>query len=187
MKKIPLGAKTFLYPMPVALIGAMVNNKPNYMPVAWCTIVEDNPPLILAVLDKNHYTAAGIRKNKCFSVNIPGANIITAVDYCGIYSGKKRDKSSVFTSFFGKLKTVPMVKECPLNLECTLFKTLSLGLDVNIFVGEIVETYCNKTCLTKGIPDVAKMKTFVYTTKDRQYRAIGKIFAKAWSVGKNYQ
>ena len=50
-------------------------------------------------------------------------------DYCGLVSGEKTDKSHVFDVFYGSLKTAPMIKECPVNLECQLIQMLlELGL-----------------------------------------------------------
>ena len=37
--KVPLGAQPFLCPLPVVLVGALVNGKPNYATVAYCGIV----------------------------------------------------------------------------------------------------------------------------------------------------
>ena len=38
-------------------------------------------------------------------------------DYCGLYSGRKVDKSRLFEVFYGELKTAPLIMECPVNLE----------------------------------------------------------------------
>ena len=46
MKQVKMGAQTLLYPMPAVLVGAMVNEKANFMTAAWCGIAASTPPAI---------------------------------------------------------------------------------------------------------------------------------------------
>jgi flavin reductase (DIM6/NTAB) family NADH-FMN oxidoreductase RutF len=68
------------------------------------------------------------------------------VDYCGLYSGKKRDKSKILQAFYGVLGTVPHIQECPLNHECKVIHSLDLG-GHTLVVEEIIQimTGCFKT------------------------------------------
>jgi flavin reductase (DIM6/NTAB) family NADH-FMN oxidoreductase RutF len=92
MKKIRIGSKIPVYPMPVALIGAHVNDKPNFLTVAWWSMVNFKPPLIAVVINKGHYTNKGIKENKTFSINIPSSEMVKATDYCSTVSGFEKDK-----------------------------------------------------------------------------------------------
>jgi flavin reductase (DIM6/NTAB) family NADH-FMN oxidoreductase RutF len=56
MKKVKMGAQTLLYPMPAVLVGAMVNDKPNFMTAAWCGIAASTPPAISVALRRARYT-----------------------------------------------------------------------------------------------------------------------------------
>jgi flavin reductase (DIM6/NTAB) family NADH-FMN oxidoreductase RutF len=105
------------------------------------------------------------------------------VDYCGIYSGHKIDKSQIFQVDYGKLNTAPLIQECPLNLECNVIHSLELGSHV-LFIGEIMETYINADCLTDGEVDPAKIDPLIYTTGARQYQRLGDIVGRAWEIGK---
>src|SRR5689334_8351141 len=116
MLREKLGAIPALYPMPIVLIGANVNGKPNYMVVGSCGIVEYEPAMIAISMNRGHYTTSGIRHNSTFSVNIPPATMVDGVDYCGIVSGRTTDKSELFTEFYGELGTAPMIEECPVNM-----------------------------------------------------------------------
>ena len=89
MGKVEIKANAYIYPMPAVIIGANVNNKANFLTVAYCAAVEVDPPMIAISLGKNHYSNEGIKKNGTFSVNIPSANMVEVTDYVGIYSGKK--------------------------------------------------------------------------------------------------
>ncbi len=50
-------------------------------------------------MEKIHYTNKGIRENQVFSINIPSADLVEKVDYCGLVSGKNIDKSQVLSVF----------------------------------------------------------------------------------------
>jgi flavin reductase (DIM6/NTAB) family NADH-FMN oxidoreductase RutF len=186
-EKIAIGARNFLYPMPIILVGADVNGKPNYLTVAFCGIVQASPPMIAVTLGKMHYTNEGIMENNCFSVNIPSRDMVEATDYCGIVSGKKIDKSCIFKTFYGKLEKAPMVRECPLNLECRLADTLDFGGANEVFIGEIVESYAEERYLCNGVPDIEKVEPIVFSMYDNNYWGIGEHLGKAWCAGKKFR
>lgn len=186
MSKIKIGAKTFLYPMPTVLVGAYVSGKPNYATVAYCGIMNHDPAVISVALNKTHYTNAGIKENKCFSVNIPSAKMMAATDYCGLFSGLRVDKSKIFKTFYGKLKKAPMIQECSINLECELIQTLQFSVD-EVFIGKIVQGYSEKKYLTKGLPDIKKIDPIVFSMHDYNYWAVGRHLGRAWSSGEKYK
>ena len=147
MKK-KLNSINVLYPTPTVLVGAVVDGKPNYITIAHIGIVNHARPYLISLSSaKAHYTNAGIKENKAFSVNIPSENQVVKTDYVGIVSGKKTDKSGVFETFYGKLNNAPMIKECPLNMECRLFDVYDTPTH-DLIIGEIVETYADESVLT---------------------------------------
>ena len=178
--KITLGPKNCLYPLPTTIVGAMVNGKPNYLAIAHVGIVGGN---ISVSMNKRHYTNAGIKENGTFSVNIPSWEIIENADYCGIASGKDIDKAKLFETFYGSLRTAPMIKECVINMECRLSRTIDFPQN-DVFVGEIVETFCDDSCLSDGIVDFEKVHPILFVMSDRSYFKLGERSAKAWEIGK---
>ena len=184
---VKLGAKTFLYPMPAVLVGANVHGRPNYCTVAFCGIVQYDPPMVAVGISKKHHTTSGIRASQTFSVSIPSADMVAVTDYCGLVSGHKADKSSLFRNFYGELETAPMIEECPLAIECRVVREIDdLGVDV-IFIGEIVEVYAREECLTNGEPDIKKINPLIFSSPDNNYWKVGEHLAKAWSVGKDFK
>lgn len=186
MDKVKLGPQTLLYPMPAALVGALVGDKPNFMTAAWCAIAAYKPPAVAVAVQRTRYTLQGIQDKGSFSVNIPSCDQVKEVDYCGIYSGKKKDKSSIFGVFYGTLETAPMIEECPLNLECRLAHTMELGSHVQV-IGEIVETYIHEDCLTTGKADPAKVNPLIFAPGTMQYHRLGETIARAFHVGQEEQ
>ena len=184
--KIDLGPKVASYPMPVTLIGANVNSKANFLVAAWFMAAGINPPKVAVALNKMHYTNQGIRENKAFSVCIPSEDMTNATDHCGLVSGSRVDKSGVFDVFYGKLKTAPMITQCPVNIECKLDKVVDNG-GHEIFVGEIFSTITEEKYLTGGVVDLKKVKPLMLSLDDRLYHELGESKAKAWNAGKNYK
>jgi len=183
MKKVKLGADTLLYPMPAVLVGTRVDEKPNFMTAAWCGIAASKPPALTVGIRKERHTFKGVEKHGVFSINVASSDLAEKVDYCGLYSGGKRDKSKLFEVFYGVLEAAPLIQECPVNLACKVIHTLDLGSHV-LVVGEIVETYVSEDCLSHGKPDPVKIDPLIYTTVTQEYRRLGGVVARAFHAGK---
>jgi flavin reductase (DIM6/NTAB) family NADH-FMN oxidoreductase RutF len=93
------------------------------------------------------------------------------------------DKSNVFETFFGTLKSAPLVKNCPLAMECRLIDTYNLPAN-DIFIGEIVASYADPEVMTAGKVDLAKVKPLLFDMTSVQYWSIGSPVAKCWHEGK---
>jgi len=185
MIKKEMGARHYLFPQPAALIGANVHGKPNYLVAAWCGVMQAQPPLIYVALRKERYTLIGIEENGTYSINVPSADIVVETDYCGTVSGKDTDKSKVFTTFYGKLETAPMIKECPANMECRVVDVLDFGGTHKMFIGEIVMSYVTEDVLAGDWPEIKKMDPIIFST-DGTYWRFGYSIGKAYKIGKEY-
>ena len=186
MKKIKTGWKLPPLTLPVALMGATISGKPNFFTIVWFNMLQDNPPLIVAGMSKTHYTRRGIIDNKTFSFNIPSSHMAEIVDYCGLYSGSKVDKSCLFDVFYGVLATAPMVKECALNIECRLVDSKEFNT-MELIIGEIVEVYCEEKYLTEDKPDYKKIDPMLFFMPEGPYIRVGDVIAKAFDVGKDFR
>jgi flavin reductase (DIM6/NTAB) family NADH-FMN oxidoreductase RutF len=186
MKKTAIGPTTLLYPKPALLIGANVNGTPNFMTVAWAGIANYKPPMLSVAIRRERYTYKGIEENQTFSINIPSEDQVTEVDYCGMVSGRKEDKVAAcgFTVFYGKLKTAPLIEQCPVNLECRLVQEMELRTHV-LCIGQIEEVHINENCLTNGKPDVEKVRPLTFASGvEYAYFGLGKKLAPGFKVGK---
>ena len=181
-EKIKISSSLTPYPMPLVLIGAEVDGKPNFLAAAWIAKVNYEPAMVAVALGGEHYTNQGILTNKCFSVNVPSIGLIEKTDYCGLVSGKKTDKSEVFDVFYGGLKA-PMIRECPVTMECELTQTVELPED-KLFIGLVKGVYSEERFLTGGKPDPRKLRPFIYSSGDKNYWSLGEVVGKAYSDGK---
>ena len=195
MTKNKIRVGSHLLPTPTVLIGANVNGKANFNAIGWVSGLEFVPPLISISSNQNHHNNIGIKQNQTFSVNTPSLDMVEITDYCGIKSGKAEDKSEIFDVFYGELKTAPMIKEAPLNLECRLVHTVDTSelfnakMGHDIFIGEVVQAYAEEKYLTNGAPDIEIIKPFVLSSSRSRlrYYEIGKEIGEAWSIGNNYK
>ncbi|MCE5336207.1 MAG: flavin reductase family protein [Desulfobacteraceae bacterium] len=185
MKKVAIGPQTLIYPMPAFLIGAEVDGKPNFMTAAWSGIANSTPPMITVAFQHHRHTLKGIKQTGVFSVNVPNTGLIKETDYCGIMSGVREDKTKTcnFSVFYGKLKNAPLIEQCPVNLECKVVHTLTLGTHL-LVVGQIEEVHVSEDCMQDGEPDPAKIDPLVYISgSDKSYFRLGGPIGPAFKIG----
>jgi len=183
MKKVKIGPTPMVWAHPTTLVGADVDGKPDFAAVAWTGVAASTPPAVSIALQHPRYSLKGIRQNQTFSVNIPSRDIVKETDYCGLISGAKTDKvkDCNFKVFYGKTAHAPLIKQCPINLECEVRHMLNMGSHM-LVIGEVIETHVSEDCLTEGQPDINKVKPFAFLPG--KYHAIGEAFADAFSIGK---
>ncbi|MFX0115528.1 MAG: flavin reductase family protein [Candidatus Hodarchaeota archaeon] len=152
-----------LSPLPIILVGALVNNRPNYLVIGYsCPF--DFGRYIFFSLYKKRYTRIGIHENRTFSVNIPSVDLLAETNVCGSKSGRDFDKSSLFDTFYGELKTAPMIRECPINIECEVAEILDYDPNDGI-IGRVVKSYIDPKCLTnEGKLDMRKVHPIIWAT-----------------------
>jgi flavin reductase (DIM6/NTAB) family NADH-FMN oxidoreductase RutF len=181
----PIGAVNALYPMPTTLVGATVNAKPNFLTVAHVGILNHATPQYLSIgLGKRHYSNAGIHENRSFSICLPSEDLMVETDYCGIVTGRKTDKAALFDVFYGQLKTAPMIRQCPVNMELELHEVLDYKTH-DVFIGKLVQTYAEDDVLTGGKIDIAKLRPLLFDMASAKYWRLGPAVGNCWQAGKS--
>lgn len=186
MAKVEIVRNAFVYPMPMTIVGSVVEGNPNFMAVGWVSRVNYAPPMIAVAINKRHHTNAGIRENGEFSVNVPGSDMMAVTDYTGLVTGRKHSKAGLFSICYGALKAAPMIEECPLCMECKLVQAVDLPSNT-LFVGEIVGAYAEEEVLTNGKPDIQRIDPFTLSMPDNRYWKVGEYVGRAWNAGKSYE
>lgn len=183
MKK-SLGAKTLVYPTPVFVVCTYDNqDEPNAMTAAWGGICCSSPPCVAVSLRQATYTYGNLILKKAFTINIPSEEYVKEADYFGLVSGKNEDKfaKSGLTPVRSNIVDAPYIKEFPINLECKVVNVVELGLHTQ-FIGEIMDIKIDD--IIEEQPLIEQIKPLVFAPGDRNYYAIGKSIAKAFSIGK---
>lgn len=184
MKKIALGNKSYFYPNPTVLVGVTVQGKPNYLNVSYAGTANRSPAMLYISLNKLHYSTIGVKEQKTFSINIPSAEMLADTDYCGLVSGKDVDKSELFHTFYGESRNIPMIEECPVNIECEVVHEIELEGSNILFIGKVLQSYSEKKYLSGELPDIKKIDPILLSTNDFNYYSVGNRIGKAWSIGK---
>jgi flavin reductase (DIM6/NTAB) family NADH-FMN oxidoreductase RutF len=53
----------------------------------------------------------------------------------------------------------------------------------DVFIGEIIETYCDERYLTEGVVDFSKVRPILFVMNDKSYWELGGRIAQAWDIG----
>jgi flavin reductase (DIM6/NTAB) family NADH-FMN oxidoreductase RutF len=182
--KSKIGGIPYIYPVPIVLVGANVDGKPNFETIGDVGLMGIKPPIVFISSGNTHHTNQGILENRTFSINFPTTAMLPVVDYCGQVSGREVDKAALFEVFYGNLETAPLIAACPVNLECRVIKEFSIE-HRQIFVGEVVQAHVDAALVSeidgrKSIADLTHLDPILYAL-DNRYYSIGKV------VGTGYQ
>lgn len=180
--KTKIGSVNLMYPMPVTIVGSVVKNKPTFTTISHVGIV-DLQRLSVSVR-KEHYINEGITKNNSFSVNLPSVDMVREVDLCGHISGRDYDKSVNFETFYGISKTIPMIKQCHINMECQVTHTVELP-NYRVYIGKILATHCDSKMITNKKADLEKIQPILFSMQDYGYWNLNRRFAEAGFPFKN--
>ena len=177
------GVKTWLYPMPVLIIGTYdENGNPNAMNAAWGGIYDTNQ--IMICLADDHKTTENITKTGAFTVSFATAKTVAACDYVGIVSANREPDKFAKAGFHATKSgfvDAPLIDELPMSVECKLIKFNEDG----ICVGEIVNVCADESVLDEnGKIDAKKLDPIVYDSVTHAYWNFGKIVGQAFSDGK---
>ena len=175
----------FCLPWVQTILGTHLKGKVNYMALDWLTRVNFKPALLGICVNRNNASHDAIVETNEFSINVPSVEMVAVTDYVGMVSGKRIDKSGLFEVFYGELKAAPMIKTCPLNIECRVEQTVELPTN-SFFIAEIINIYCDEKFTTEGKPDTAKIRPFVLTMPDNRFWSIGDCIGRAWHEGKGF-
>jgi len=165
MKKKVLPPDTALFPVPATLVSYVdKHSKPNIVSLAWVGIVSSVPPHIGLGIAKSRYSHACIKAKEEFVVNIPTEDMTEALNKCGTVSGREKDKFEYakLTPEKSLKVNVPIIKECPVNLECKLKKIVELGGSHDYFIGEVVAVHADEDVLSNGNIDASKLSYVGY-------------------------
>lgn len=181
MNKLNIGTNPFLLPMPMVIVGTCIGERPNFMAVGWASRVNVKPA-IMSVAIGRHATADGILESGEYSINIPSVDLIRHTDLVGMVSGAEFDKSGLFDVFYGSLEKAPLIRQCPVNIECKVIQAVELPMD-RLFIGEVKGVWSEERYLTSGSPDIEKVRPFCLTMPDNRYWCVGTVVGKAWQDG----
>ena len=187
MDKRRMGPQHFLNPKPVALVGTIVDEKPNFLTVSWIGSASANPPAIAVAIRNVRYSLKGIRQHLTFSVNLPTVDMAGVANYCGNVSGATVDKVKAcnLSIFAGSLRGAPLIEQCPINMECEVLQFVEIG-DHTLVIGTIWETYVAEDCFVNEVLDIEKLLPLCFCTTSStlgDYYSLGELVASVVGNG----
>ena len=181
MAKITLRPDTLLNPMPVVMACVQEpGGKPNLITLAWAGIASSDPPSISIAIRPSRYSFEILKKTGEFVIVVPSAEMIEAVDYCGVVSGRNEDKFAAtgLTPLPATEVAPPLVAEAPINLECKTTHVLDLGAH-HLFIGQVLAVHVEENLTGDGMKlDVEKSSPIVYCYGSHEYRKVGEVIGK---------
>ena len=177
------GAKSWLYPMPVLIIGTYDETGiPDAMNAAWGMISDTDKVTIC--LDASHKTVKNILIKKDFTVSMADAKNVIAADYVGIVSGNDVPDKVAKTGWHvtkSEFVDAPIFEELPMTLEC---KMISYDKETELMTGEIVNICVDESILGEnGKIDLTKFQPITYDPVHHDYLTLGEKVGNAFKDG----
>ena len=179
MSRVNFGAKPFMYPMPVLIIGTYdENGVPNAMNAAWGSITDFQE---ISISLSEHTTTDNFAITGAFTVSIATEDTVIPCDYVGIESASNvPDKfaKAGFHATKSAFVNAPLIDELPMALECKVKRFID-----GILVGEIVNVNADESILTDGQIDPKKLKPIAYDPVNHTYIGMGEKIGNAFKDG----
>jgi flavin reductase (DIM6/NTAB) family NADH-FMN oxidoreductase RutF len=173
MAKIQIRPGNHLFPLPPCLITCGPADRPNIITLAWVGSLCSEPPIMGVSIRPSRYSHPLVTQAGEFGLNVPSVSLLRAVDYCGSVSGRDVDKFTAMglTPAPAHVIRTALIAECPLNLECQVVQTVSLGSH-DLFLGKVVAVHVDDTLLnTQGEIDLGRANSIAYGS--RTYWSLG--------------
>lgn len=177
------GKQTWIYPMPVLMIGTYdENGVPDVMNAAWGGVYDGGQ--IMLCLSHSHKTVKNIKLKEAFTVSFATAKTVVECDYLGIVSANdtpdKLERAG-FHTVKSEFVDAPVISELPMTLECKLLK---FNEDGNV-IGEIVNVCADESILDEGGKiDPSKLEAITYDGIHSTYICLGDVVGQAFVDGK---
>ncbi|MGD2247488.1 MAG: flavin reductase family protein [Candidatus Methanofastidiosia archaeon] len=156
-----------LYPSSLVLVTSSYQGEDNIITLAWVSTVCFDPPLAGCAIRDTRHSHTLIKNSKEFVINIPSREIVKETDYCGQVSGKTTDKFADcnFTKLKASTVNAPLIKECPINIECILHKIVNLGTH-DLFIGKLMAVHADEEILVNNTISFQNFHPVVYAKGD---------------------
>ncbi len=174
-----------LYPLPAVMVSCADKEKTNIITIAWTGTVCTNPAMLYISVRPERYSYEIIKNSGEFTINLTTKKLASAMDFCGVKSGRNVDKWKEMHLTQGKGKKIkaPFIVESPVNIECNVVNILELGSH-HMFLAKVKGVHIDKTLLDKN-GKLCLEKAGLVTYSHGFYYDLGKIVGKfGYSVKK---
>jgi flavin reductase (DIM6/NTAB) family NADH-FMN oxidoreductase RutF len=156
------------YPYTVALVGARVGDRLNFMTCAWHTALSTSPPLFGVLIGRTKLTHGLIAEAREFTVNFLGYERVKLSALMGRRSGAVMDKikESAVSLLPARFIQTPIIAEAYASMECRLVEVKPFG-DHDLFAGEVLAIHEDSGSFdADGLFNAMKTKPLLYLGTD---------------------
>ena len=176
MAKQTWKAGNMLYPLPAVMV-SVADKEGNYniITIGWAGTICTNPPMLSISVRPERYSYHMIEETGDFVVNLTTEDLAYATDYCGVKSGREVDKFKELHLTAEEADHVqsPLIKECPVNIECKVVKKEELGSH-HMFIAEVKAVHVDEAYMDeKNRFALEKTKPIVYV--HGEYYSLGNL------------
>lgn len=164
MSKVQWKGGTFIYPIPAVMVSCGSMEESNIITVAWTGILNTNPAMCYISVRPERYSHDIIKENGEFAINLTTRQLAYATDWCGVKSGRDVDKfkEMKLTKERANIIKAPLIKECPVSVECKVKEIVPLGSH-DMFIAEIVAIDADEKYIDeKGAFNISKCDLIAY-------------------------
>lgn len=161
-------------PIPPTLVTCGSMDSSNVFTVAWTGIVNTQPPITYISVRPERYSYELIKSSGEFVINLPTEQLVRAVDYCGVKSGRNTDKFKDMALKIQPSSEVgcPLLEQSPVNIECKVREIIELGTH-HMFLADIVKLDVAKELIDSS-GRLALEKAGLLAYAHGEYFALGK-------------
>ena len=178
MSKLKWKPGTMLYPVPPVMVSCGDMDNSNIITVAWTGIICTDPAMTYVSIRKERHSYDIIKSKGEFVINLASSDLARTVDFCGVKSGRNIDKFKECNLTKEKATEidVPMIKECPISIECKVREIKELGTH-DMFMAEILAVNVDEKYLDEtGRFDMEACNLLAYS--HGQYYSLGERLGK---------
>ena len=140
MAKVSWKPGNMIYPLPAVMVSCRGGDgEDNIITIAWTGTICTNPPMTYISVRPERHSYQMIKETGEFVINLTTKNLVKAVDFCGVRSGRDLDKFQQMnlTKEEAKVVNAPMIADSPVNIECKVTEVKELGSH-HMFLAEVV-------------------------------------------------
>ncbi len=178
MAKVSKQPGNFLFPLPPCLVTCGPRERPNVITLTWAGSLCSEPPVMGISIRPSRHSHPLVQRAGEFVINVPTADLLRAVDYCGSVSGRDVDKLAEMhlTPAPAQVVKTALIAECPVNLECQTVQTVRLGSH-DLFLGRVVAVHVEEALLdAQGEVDLGRANPIAYGS--RGYWSLGRLLGR---------
>ena len=144
MGKLVWKGGTLLAPVPAVLVTCSDGARDNVFTVAWTGLINTQPPKTYISVRPQRFSYDLIASSGEFVINLTPSSLAAACDWCGVHTGRKRDKFEKFSleKLPASKVSVPLIAQCPIALECRVFDVIKMETH-HMFLADVLAVHAD--------------------------------------------